>query len=199
MTRSEKIVPAVGDRVPRQGNRVTRALGRMALRLLRWRVVGPIPNRKRFLVVVAPHTTGWDFPIAMVTLFALGIRASWLGVDWLLRYPLMSKLGGISVDRGAGQGIVGRAIAEFGRRQQYILGLSPEGSRKKVTPWKTGFYRIATGAAVPLLLVAIDQRKKQIRMGPIFDLSGDYEADMEHRIQPFYAEYLEQYPDRFSF
>ncbi len=191
-------LPVVGDRMPHQGNRVTRALGRGGLRLLGWQVTGSIPNREKLLVVVAPHTTGWDFVIAMITLLALGLRASWLGVDWLLRYPLMSKIGGIPVDRSAGHGVVMRAAREFGRRRQYILGISPEGSRKKVVPWKTGFYRIATGAGVPMLLGFIDQQRKLIHFGPIFEASGDYDADMERVVRPYYAPFLERYSDRFG-
>lgn len=177
---------------------MTWGLGAAGLRLLGWRVTGTVPNREKFLVVVAPHTSGWDFAIAMVTLVALGVRASWLGVDWIFRYPLMSKIGGIPVDRSAGQGIVRRAIREFARRQHYILGLSPEGSRKKVVPWKTGYYRIATGAGVPLLLVSFDQRRKTIHLGDFFEPSGDYQADMDSRIRPFYAEFSERYPDNFG-
>ena len=192
------IVPVVPDNVPQQGNRVTRAFGRTGLRLLGWRVTGRIPDLDKFVVVVAPHTTGWDFPIAMVTLLALGVRASWLGVDWIFRYPMMRVIGGIPVDRSKGGGIVRHAIREFGRREHYILGLSPEGSRKKVVPWKTGFYRIATGAKVPLLLCSFDQGKKTIHLGTLFEPSGDYEADMEQHIRPFYAEYVERYPDNFG-
>ncbi len=196
---SGTFVPALGDRVPRQGNALTRAVGRGVLRLLRWRVEGTIPNRDKLLVVVAPHTTGWDFPIAMVTLLAIGVRASWLGIDWVVRYPFMKTIGGISVDRGERQGLVPRAIAEFKNRSQYFLGLSPEGSRQKVVPWKTGFYRIAVGARVPMLLVSIDQHNKVIRIGPLIYPSGNYNADMDTLIRPFYNEYVDRYSDRFGF
>ncbi len=167
-------VPALGDRLPCQGNALTRAVGRWLLRLARWRVEGTIPNREKLLVVAAPHTTGWDFPIAMVALLAIGVRVSWFGIDWVVRYPFMKRLGGISVDRAASQGLVPRAIVEFERHSKYILGLSPEGSRKKVVPWKTGFYRIAVGAQVPLLLASIDPQKKLIRVGPMIQPTGDY-------------------------
>ncbi len=187
-----------GPRVPRQGNRLTRALGRGLLRLLRWRADGEIPDRERFVVVVAPHVTGWDFPIFLVTLVALGVRVSWLGVDWMFRYPLMRKLGGIPVNRQAALGVVPQAIERYGSRRRHALVVSPEGSRKKVVPWKTGFYRIAAGAGVPILLVTVDQQKKRVGIGPTFEPSGDYEADLDEHIRPVYAEFVDRYPDNFG-
>ncbi len=67
-----------------------------------------------------------------------------------------------------------------------------------MVPWKTGFYRIATGAGVPIMLASIDPEKKTLRFGPTFEPSGDYDADMENEIRPFYAEYLDRYPERFG-
>lgn len=192
-------LPAVGDRLPRQGNRATRALGRLMLRLSRWRIEGTIPNREKLLAIAAPHTTGWDFVIAMVTLLALGVRISWLGVDWLFRYPFMRAIGGIPVDRAASGGLVPQAVAKFRSRPQFVLGLSPEGSRKRVVPWRTGFYHIAVGAGVPIVLVALDPQKRRIQIGPTIEPSGDYEADMTATIRPFYAELAERYADRFGF
>lgn len=191
-------IPPLGARIPRRGNRLTRAIGRAIVRLLGWRVDGDVPNREKFLVVIAPHTTGWDFPLCIVTLIGLGVRVSWLGVDWMFRYPLMRKMGGEPVDRGRRLGVVARSIETFNSQHQYILGLSPEGSRKKVVPWKTGFYRIAVGAGVPILLVAIDQQAKRITVGPSFEPSGDYQADMDRHVRPVYAEFVDRYPDHFG-
>ncbi len=198
----------VGERAPRWGNRLTRTLGHEVLRVIGWRVEGEIPNREKFLAIAAPHTTGWDFPVAMVTLMAIGIRVSWLGVDWLFRYPLMRQLGGIPVarspvarspvDRRTRLGLVPQIVEQFRRRRRFILGLSPEGSRSRVVPWKTGFYRIATDAGVPIVLVSIDPRARLLVIGPAFEPSGDYQADMDQHIRPFYARFVEQHPDRFG-
>ncbi len=191
-------IPPLGPRVPRRGNRLTRALGRTIVRLAGWRVEGDIPNREKFLVIIGPHTTGWDFPICLITLIGLGVRVSWLGVDWMFRYPLMHKMGGVPVDRKARLGVVPSCIETYNKRSHYILGLSPEGSRKKVVPWKTGFYHIAIGAGVPILMVVIDQQAKRIGVGPWFHPSGDYRADMDEHIIPVYAEFAEKYPDNFG-
>jgi len=192
-------LPTVGDCLPRQGNRMTRALGRRMLRLLRWRIEGQIPNREKILAIAAPHTTGWDFGIALVALLALGIRVSWMGADWVVRLPLMRAIGGVSVSRGTRSGMVPQIVAKFTENRRFALGLSPEGSRKKVTPWKTGFYHIATGANVPILLIALDQKYKRIEIGPLIQPTGNYEADMELLIKPFFAGFIDQVPDRFSF
>lgn len=191
-------LPALGDQLPQQGNRATRALGRTILRLTGWRVEGAIPNREKLLIIAAPHTTAWDFVIGMVVLLALGIRVSWLGIDWLFRYPFMRKIGGIPVDRRARHSIVPLALERFRSRRKYIMALSPEGSRYRVVPWKTGFYRIATGAGVSLLLAVIDPQEKLVFLGPEVTPSGDYEADMDEKIRPFYAGYVDKYPDRFG-
>ena len=191
-------MPPLGERVPRRGNWLTRTLGKAIVRLFGWRVEGEIPNREQFVVLVAPHTTGWDFPICLVTLIAIGVRVSWLGVDWMFRYPLMRMMGGVPVDREARLGVVPQSIETFKKRRQYILGLSPEGSRKKVVPWKTGFYHIAMGAEVPILMVVIDQQAKNITVGPTIEPSGDYDADMAQLIRPVYARFVDQHPDRFG-
>ncbi len=186
-----------GDRLPKRGNWLTRGFGSGMLRLFGWRLVGEIPNREKLVAIGAPHTTAWDFGVGMMTIFALGLEVSWLGADWVVRYPLMRWLGGVPVDRGRTQGLVATAVENFRTRDRFILGLAPEGSRKKVVPWKAGFHHIACGAGVPILLVAIDRRQKLMRFGPTIEPTGDFEADMA-KIRPVYAEFLEQYSDRFG-
>ncbi len=191
-------VPTLGDRLPKRGNRLTRALARWILRLWGWRLEGTIPDHPRMVVIAAPHTTAWDFIVGMVAIFALGIRISWLGADWVFRFPFMRFLGGIPVDRSRRHDLVARIVETLAGRERYLLALAPEGSRSKVVPWKTGFYHIACGAGVPILLAAIDPRRQLIRFGPSFRPSGDYEADMEEEIRPFYARYVDEYPERFG-
>lgn len=187
----------VGDRLPLRGNRLTRGLARSLLRLFGWRLVGEIPNREKLLAIAAPHISAWDFFLGIGTIFALDLKANWLGIDWVVRYPLMRRLGGVSVERGQAQGLVALAIEKYRTRDRYLLALAPEGSRKKVVPWKAGFYHIAAGAEVPILLVAVDRRNKQIRFGPTISPTGDFEVDMA-QIRPVYVEFLDQYPDRFG-
>ncbi len=191
-------ISPLGERVPRRGNWLTRTLAKTILRLFGWHVEGVIPNREKFVVLVAPHTTGWDFPLCIVTLIAIGVRVSWLGVDWMFRYPLMHRMGGVPVNRQARLGVVPQTIEKFNNHGRYVIGLSPEGSRKKVVPWKTGFYHIAVGAGVPIMMVVIDQQAKRFDLGPTFEPSGDYEADMKEHIRPIYAGFADKYPNNFG-
>ena len=94
----------LGDRLPKQGNRVTRAVGALILRLFGWRFEGSFPNLEKLVAIGAPHTSAWDFPIAMLAILALGLKATWLGADWIFRYPLIRWLGGVPVDRSRAQG-----------------------------------------------------------------------------------------------
>ena len=192
-------LPAMGDRLPKQGNRWTRGLARLVLRMRGWRFEGTLPNCEKLVGILAPHTTAWDFVIGITAVAAIGVRVSWFGVDWMFRIPFMRAIGGIPVDRSRTYGVVEGAVEEFGRRERFVLGLSPEGSRKKVVPWKTGFHRIARGAGVPILLVGIDHQEKWIRFGPLFEPSDDYDADMREIVRPFYAEAEKKYPDQFGF
>lgn len=192
--RKTTCVPELGDRVPRLGNALTRAIGRWALRLWGWRLEGTIPNRDKMVIIGAPHTTAADFTVGMLTILALGIRLSWLGIDWI---PLIRLLGGVPIEPERRQDVVASSIARFAEPRPWVLGLLPEGSRKKVVPWKTGYYHIAHGAGVPLLLVAIDQQEKLLRFGPELTTTGDYSADWQ-KIRPFFEEYLDKFPDRFG-
>lgn len=186
-------VPPLGDQVPTLRNRQTRRLATAVLRLFGWRFEGTIPNLAKFVVIFAPHTTGWDFVVGMVAIQSLGIRVSWLGVDWLFRIPFIRSLGGIPVDRSRPQGLVAQSIQHFKDREHLVLAISPEGSRKKVR-WKKGFYHIAVGAGVPIMPILLDQQKKLILFADPLEPVGDFEADMD-RLRSIYEELLERYPD----
>lgn len=174
-------VPELGELVPQRGNAVSKAIARFLLRLFGWRLQGDIPNIARCVLIGAPHTSNWDFPLAVLMIFSLGLRLSWLGkhtfVDGVFK-PVLHWLGGIPVDRRAPQGLVAQIVAEFGRQEQLFLGISPEGTRSKVRQWKTGFYRIAEGANVPILSFTLDYGRKVIQYGNLFLPTGDIEADM---------------------
>ena len=191
-------VPALGDRLPKRGNRLTQLFGAGMLRLFGWRFEGEIPNVTRLVAIGAPHTTAWDWAVGILAILALGVDVTWLGADWIFKYPFMRSLGGVPVDRSRPQGLVAQYIELFKASERLIVGLLPEGTRKKMVPWKSGFYRIADGAGATIMPVVIDRRRKVIRFEPGFLPSGDYEADMEEKIRPLYAEYLEQYPDQFG-
>ena len=125
------------------------------MRLTGWGIEGNFPDTPRLVVAVAPHTSNWDFLHGAAAMFALDLRATFIGKHTLFVWPFAGFLrwmGGIPVDRSAAQGVVGEAVAAFGREPARMLVIAPEGTRRKVERYKTGFLHIARGARVPVLL-----------------------------------------------
>lgn len=190
-------IPTVEERPPKRGNRLTRAWGNMMLGLLGYHFTGKIPNREKFVVILAPHTSAMDFVVAMFAIAGLGLRVSWMGAEWIFRYPLIRWMGGIRIERSKSTGVVAQTIEQFDKHERLIIALSPEGTRKKSVPWKTGFFRIAEGAKVPILMAGICHQDKEIRLGPTVEPDAGLEGFME-QARDFYSDYLERYSDRFG-
>lgn len=167
--------------LPRSGGPLIRAFGRAVLRLMRWRIEGTLPNVRKLVVIVAPHTTNWDFIVGLAAKFALGLRARWLGKHTLFRGPaglVFRALGGIPVDRRAAHDVVSQAVREFEHSERMVLAIAPEGTRKGVERWKTGFWHIARGAAVPILQVVLDRERRILRIGAIVPARGEVEEQV---------------------
>ena len=149
--------------------------------LLGWRFEGELPNVRKGVIIVAPHTSNWDWVVGIAGKLALGLDANWLGKHTIFRGPLgalMGWLGGIPVDRTSSHDVVAQCVTQFNARERMMLGLAPEGTRKAVTRWKTGFYHIARGADVPIVPVSFDWTRKAITIGPPLVPSGDMDADL---------------------
>jgi 1-acyl-sn-glycerol-3-phosphate acyltransferase len=173
-------------------------LSKFYLKLIGWRRVGRMPDDPRYVVIAAPHTSNWDAPIALAMVFAFRLKACWLVKHTAFRWPfrgLLAWLGGIPIDRTKSTDVVTQMVEELKRRAELVLMLSPEGTRKKVTRWKTGFYQIALGAGVPLVLAFLDYARKEGGLGPIFQPTGDYSTDMAE-ILAFYATVTGKHPER---
>ena len=182
-------VPELGSEIPRRDSAVMRAIGRALLRLLRFRVVGEMPNLPKFVVAVAPHTSNWDFVVGGAAMFALDLRIAFLGKHTLFSgplAPLMRWMGGIPVDRSSPHGVVGDAVAAFSRMDRRILAIAPQGTRSPVPHFKTGFLQIARGAGVPVMLAAFDYDARVIRFGPTLPVGEDIDAERE-RIEAHFA------------
>ena len=191
--------PELGPNLPQWGNPVTRGIGRLVLRLMRFRFAGEIPDHPKFVLIGAPHTSNWDFVVGMALLFALGLRVRWLGKHTIFRPPFggfMRWMGGIPLDRNRTEGVVEQACARFAASEQLIIGLAPEGTRKAVDRWKTGFHRIARGAGVPIALGVIDFGNRELRVDSVFHPTEDMEADLAH-IKRRYVGVLGKRPDQF--
>jgi 1-acyl-sn-glycerol-3-phosphate acyltransferase len=158
-----------------------RAIGRTYLRLSGWRIEGTFPPDPKYVVIVAPHTSNWDFLLGVALVFALELRASWLGKHVLFRAPFkgfLRWLGGIPVDRSASHGVVGECVRAFEAAPALMLGIAPEGTRKGVSHWKSGFYLIAVKAGVPIMPVGFDFRNHVVRLMPLFRPSGNLDQDL---------------------
>ncbi len=185
---------------PRRRAPVSRAVARLLLRLAGWRIEGELPACPKFVVIVAPHTSNWDFALGILGMFATSVRASWLGKHTIFRFPVapvLRWLGGEPIDRSTRHGTVGVAVEHFRTREQWVLGLSPEGTRRRVDRWKTGFYRIALGAGVPIVPVAMDFRARELRIGSPVTPGPDEAAEVA-KLRALFRKEMAKYPEKFA-
>lgn len=174
-------VPTPGPHVPRRGNAFTHGFAVLMMRLTGWRFEGTLPDRAKFVLIVAPHTSNWDFLVGVMAMFALGIGGTFLGKHTLFRWPfgiVMRWLGGVPVNRSSANDVVRQTLEYFERRERMVLALSPEGTRRKLPAWRTGFYHVARGANVPIVPVAFDFPRRCITLFPEFHTTGDQAADL---------------------
>ena len=159
----------LGPRVPQTRGRILRRFGLWLLTRAGWHFEGQWPDVPKLVVIVAPHTSNWDFFIGLAAKWALGLDAHWWGKDTLFLPPLgwfMRANGGIAVDRSNSSKVVEKTIEEFQSHDQFALALAPEGTRQMVTHWRSGFWHVAKGAGVPICCVAFDWARKVVRIGP---------------------------------
>lgn len=164
-------------------------LARPLLYLLGWKILGQTPQGKSILIG-APHTSNWDFPLMLAVMISQGADVRWMGKDALFRPPfrhLMMWLGGIPIDRSQANNTVDQMVAAIERSEEITLLITPEGTRSKVHEWKTGFYHIAHRARIPIVLGFIDTRTKTCGFGPRYTPSGNIEADLTE-IRAYYAD-----------
>jgi 1-acyl-sn-glycerol-3-phosphate acyltransferase len=182
--------PDLPPSLPRRGNALSKLLARGVLALFGWRVDGEFPDRAKLIAIVAPHTSNWDFVLGIAAIFALGLGVRFLGKHTLFRPPLgwfMRWLGGTPVVRETPQGAVGDAVEMIAREEKVLLAIAPAGTRKRGTPWRSGFYNIALAAKLPIVPVGFDFGRKAVRLFPLFEPTGSYEADLAN-LQALYAD-----------
>jgi 1-acyl-sn-glycerol-3-phosphate acyltransferase len=156
-------------------------MGRGAMRMAGWRFAGSLAELPKFVLIIAPHTSNWDFMIGLAAKLALDLEAHWFGKEALFRGPLgvfMRLIGGRGVKRESSEGVVAELAAMFEAEERFVLVITPEGTRKRVTRWRTGFYHIARAAGVPIVPVAFDWGRKEIVLHPPFTPTGDLGRDL---------------------
>jgi 1-acyl-sn-glycerol-3-phosphate acyltransferase len=172
-------------------NTLLRALSIGFLRITGWKIEGSLPSDcQRSVLIAAPHTSNWDLPYTLMVAFALRLNIYWMGKEQLFKPPfrgLMMWLGGIPVQRDKSNNVVAASVDAIRAADGPVqLVVPPEGTRSKARYWKTGFYYIAMGAQVPIVMAYMDYEKKVSGLGPVFKPTGDIDADMA-AIKAFYA------------
>ncbi len=170
------------------------------LNLMGWTVEANLPPTNKYVIIAYPHTSNWDFPIALLTGAAVGLRINWLGKNTLFTFPfgwLMRALGGIPVDRSQSHNMVEAMIAVFEERERFVPVIPPEATRGFAKRWKTGFYHIAQGAHVPIACGFLDFQRKVGGVKTYFMPSGNIQADMEI-LRTVYAGIEGKYPEKAS-
>ena len=174
-----------------------RWLAHWYMRLRRWRFEGAAPPDAKIVIVGAPHTSNWDFVVFLATMRHFGLSARFLGKAAMFRWPfgrLMRRLGGISVSRDTPGTIAHDVAIEFTNTPAMALVMAPEGTRGRTEVWKSGFYRIALAAGVPVVGAAIDLEQRRVELGPAIHLTGDAPRDMD-AIRAFFDRALDPHPD----
>jgi 1-acyl-sn-glycerol-3-phosphate acyltransferase len=189
----------MSELAPRRHRPLLQRVSRGVLALARWRIVGEVPPVAKFVAIVAPHTSNWDFPLGVLVMFALDLRVHWFGKASLFRSPLgplFRHLGGRPVNRERPEGVV-EQMAEIVRAEPgFVLALAPEGTRKRVHRWRTGFYRIAERADIPIVPVSFDWSRREVTIGSPMHATGDVAADVAV-LQSRYRREMALNPDAF--
>lgn len=166
-----------------------------------WKVVNGFPKHlDKYLVIAAPHTSNWDFPIAILARFSQGVMINFIGKKSLFKPPFgffFRVLGGRPVDRSKSKNVVQSLIEVYESSDSFKFALSPEGTRKKVSTWKTGFYHVAKGANVPIVMATLDFGKKEILVNDPYYLTDDMQADFTY-FHEFYKNVKGKNPEQFD-
>lgn len=162
-----------------------------------WTMVGEIPNIRKAVFIAAPHTSNWDGLWLLIYKFAIEVDVRFLAKDTLFWWPLgplLRSMGAMPIDRRNAAAIVPHLVEAFANEEHLFLALAPEGTRKRMPFWKSGFFRIAEAANVPIVLAFIDYKKRQMGIGPTLPLGISMEQALEE-LRKFYAPRVGRRPE----
>ncbi len=174
-------------------------IAQFLLRISGWRCISPPAVVTQSVICVAPHTSNWDFIIGSLYARCIGQKASFMMKKEWFFFPLgafFRQLGGVAIDRVKKASVVENIVSCFTKGKRFTIAITPEGTRKAVASWKTGFYRIATQAGVPIQLARIDFQKKVVGIFEIFYPTGNEEEDLKY-IRSRYKKEQAKYPEQF--
>ena len=177
-----------------------KALSRFILKLFGWKVVVDVPDLKKCVICVAPHTSNWDFIIGKLAYLSIGRYAGFMIKKSWFFFPLnliFEAMGGVPVDRKQRSELTDQIVEQFNCRERFGIAITPEATRKRNSDWKKGFYFIALKAHVPIVLAYIDYRKKEVGLSRTFVPTGDYDRDIVI-IKDFYKNVTARNPHNFA-
>ena len=177
-----------------------RLLSWLVLKLGGWKVVNVAPATGSYLIIAAPHTSNWDFPLGIAIAFHLRLKVYFIAKHTLFNGfagPIMRWLGGVPLNRGASKNFVDASVEIYANSENLIFAIAPEGTRSSVGRWKTGFCHMAKGANVPLALAYFDFSKRIGGIGKMLNTTENIDADMQ-AIADFYEPVMGKYPNNFN-
>lgn len=189
----------VGEHVPRMGNRFSQKLGQILVSMSGWKIEGELPNEKKLMIVIAPHTSNWDFIYCMSFILALRFKLSYMMKKEAFFWPfkgLFMKLGGIPIDRKASNNTVDQVVDWYRSNERMWVAITPEGSRSRREKWKNGFARIAFKAQVPVLVAGFDYPSKTVYLEPLRRMTDDAEYETEQIKQLVRSKYQGKHQDK---
>jgi len=192
-----RLIPLPPNAPHLPGRTFSRWLGRILLRLGGWRMEGAFPDLPKLVIIIAPHTSNWDGVWGLLAKMALGVDICALGKAQLFWWPLgalLRWLGAMPVDRSNAHGVVAQAVDLIKRSERCWFVLAPEGTRKPVAQWKTGFWKIATAAGVPILTAYVHYPDKILGIGEVFVPGDDMHADIR-ALRQWYRPWVGKRPE----
>tara|TARA_B110000003_G_scaffold50620_1_gene49668 strand:- start:751 stop:1341 length:591 start_codon:yes stop_codon:yes gene_type:complete len=177
--------------------KLLKLFGKLVMKVTGWKTSGHFPKDERVVLVVGPHTSNWDFMVAMSAVLSWDIKIHWIGKHSIFKKGarrILKSLGGIPVNRANPEDLMAEIHALTVQYKGFIIGVSPEGTRKKVERLKTGFLRIATQTNSKIMLAGIDFSNKTIQLGDFFTPSDDIEKDLES-IKNYFSNFSGKRPE----
>ena len=171
--------PLLGNAIPQRKHRICKLIGRVIFKLIGWKLEGNLPNKSKLVLVALPHSSNFDFILALSVIWGWGLKLNYIGKHTLFKFPhgfFFRAVGGIPVDRRSRQGLIEKMTSEFNSRSSLVLGIAPEGTRNSDGTLKTGFARIAKAASAPVLPIIVNYKTKTLTLGQLITDLSDIEG-----------------------
>ena len=172
--------PTLPPNAPAFGGKLSRAFGRLMMRIVGMKITGTVPDVSKAILIGTPHTSNWDLLLAMGMRYELGLKYSWMMKKEAFFFPfggMFKRMGGIPIDRKAAKNAVSQVEDWFNTNDKAWIGITPEGTRSKVSGYKKGYLRIAYATGVPIYLVGVDSVSRTLVFDKAMELTGDIDVD----------------------